>query len=89
MNHDRDTAAALDILFHAAAKDAVLADNYLVSRLHQIGKTAFHTRRTRCRYGKGELVLGLENILQQSFHFIHHADKTRIQMTYCRPGHGG
>ena len=31
LNHNRSRATALDIFFHASAKDAVLADDYCVT----------------------------------------------------------
>ena len=42
LNHDRDAAAAFDVLHHAPAEYAVDAHDYFIARLDQINEAAFH-----------------------------------------------
>ncbi len=85
LHHHRHCTAALDVLLHAAAENAVLANYRLVTALEQIRKHCLHTGRARGRNRQGKLILSLEHVLQQRLHFVHHIDKCRIEMTNSRP----
>ena len=42
--HYRSSAAALHVLFHTTAKNAVLADDNRVSRAYQVDEAGLHAR---------------------------------------------
>ena len=41
-HHDRNAAAPFHVLLHPSAEDAVLTDDYLVTRFHQVDETGLH-----------------------------------------------
>ena len=85
LDHHRQGSAALGILFHTPTEDAILANDDLVTRFQQIDEDRFHASRARSRDWYGQLIFGLEGILKQLFHFIHHGDESRVEMTDSRP----
>ena len=89
LHHDRHAPAALHVLDHAAAEDAVATDDDLVAGLHQIHEAGLHAHRAGAGNRESQRVLGLERITQQYFQFIHHAGERRIEMADHRLTQGG
>ena len=86
-HHDRDAAAALHILDHAAAEHAVAADDDLFAGTDHIDEAHLHADRTGAGDRKGQRVVRLERVTQQFLEFFHHLDEHRVEVANGRLAH--
>ena len=77
-------AAAFHHVLHAAAEDAVDADDHFVARLDEIDGDAFHARHAGAADGKGERVLRAENLAQHFAGLVHDGEILRIEVAERR-----
>ena len=87
LDDDRDAAGTLDVLDHAAAKNAVAADDNLVAGCNHVNEAELHANRTGAGHREGQLVFGLVDVTQQALEFFHHLDKNRIEIANRRQAH--
>ena len=88
LDHDRGRPAALDVFLHAAAKNAVAADDDRITGRHQVDETSLHARGAGCRNRQCQRVVCLKGVLQQAFHIVHQVDEKRVEVAYRGPAQG-
>ena len=88
LHHDRNPAAALHVLDHAAAEHTVAANDHLVAGRDQVHEAVLHAHRAGAGDRKGQGILGLKGVAEQSLQFLHHFDEDRIEISNGRQAHG-
>ena len=74
---------------HAAAEDAVDADEHVVAGLDQVDDDGFHAGRAGAGDGQGHGVGGLEDVAQEGLHPVHQADEVGVEVAEEGLAHGG
>jgi len=88
LDHHRHTAAANDVLEHAAAEHAVDAHDDLVARRHHVDEAVLHPDRARAGDGEGQRVLRLVDVTQERLQFLHHVHEDGVEVADRRLAHG-
>ena len=81
-------ARAFHDIHHAAAEDAVHADDGFIAALEEVRDDAFHACHAGGGDGEGEGVVGLKDFPEHHAGVVHDLDVARVEVTERGRGHG-